>query len=328
MSAIFENITETVGYTPLVRINKLGSDKATILAKLESHNPCGSVKDRIALAMIKAAEKQGLIKPDTVIIEPTSGNTGIGLAFICAAKGYRLILTMPESMSIERRKLLRLFGAELVLTPAERGMAGAIEKAEQLVNERNRLYNYIIGLRPENSRRKAENPNAFMPQQFNNPANPQIHRETTAREIWEDSGHNVDIFVSGVGTGGTLTGCGEVLKEHNKSLKVVAVEPKDSPVLSGGKPGPHKIQGIGAGFVPKVLNVAVIDEIIQVANEDAMATARALAAKEGILAGISSGAAMWAAIQVAKRSESQGKIIAVILPDTGERYISTDMFAQ
>jgi cysteine synthase A len=305
MSAIFENITAAVGYTPLVRINKLGSDKATILAKLESYNPCGSVKDRIALAMIEAAEKQGCIKPDTVIIEPTSGNTGIGLAFICAAKGYRLLLTMPESMSIERRKLLRLFGAELVLTPAERGMTGAIEKAEQLV---------------------AENPNFFMPQQFNNPANPQIHRETTAREIWEDSGHNVDIFVSGVGTGGTLTGCGEVLKEHNKDLKVVAVEPKDSPVLSGGKPGPHKIQGIGAGFVPKVLNVAVIDEIIQVANEDAMATARALAAKEGILAGISSGAAMWAAIQLSKRTESQDKIIVVILPDTGERYISTDMF--
>jgi cysteine synthase A len=305
MSAIFENVTETVGYTPLVRINKLGSDKATILAKLESHNPCGSVKDRIALAMIKAAEEQGCIKPDTVIIEPTSGNTGIGLAFICAAKGYRLILTMPESMSVERRKLLRLFGAELVLTPAERGMTGAVQKAEQIV---------------------AENPNAFMPQQFNNPTNPQIHRETTAREIWEDTGHNVDIFVAGVGTGGTLTGCGEVLKENNKSLKVVAVEPKDSPVLSGGKPGPHKIQGIGAGFVPKVLNVAVIDEIIQVANEDAMATARALAAKEGILAGISSGAAMWAAIRVSQRPESHGKIIVVILPDTGERYISTDMF--
>jgi len=305
MSVIFEDITETVGYTPLVRINKLGSDKATILAKLESHNPCGSVKDRIALAMIQAAEEKGLIKPDTVIIEPTSGNTGIGLAFICAAKGYRLVLTMPESMSIERRKLLALFGAEIVLTPAGRGMSGAVEKAEQLV---------------------AENPSAFMPQQFNNPANPQIHRETTAREIWEDSGHNVDIFVAGVGTGGTLTGCGEVLKEHNKSLKVVAVEPKDSPVLSGGKPGPHKIQGIGAGFVPKVLNVAVIDEIIQVANEDAMATARALAAKEGILAGISSGAAMWAAIRVSQRGESDGKIIVVILPDTGERYISTDMF--
>lgn len=307
MSAIFEDITAAIGYTPLVRINKLGSDKATILAKLESHNPCGSVKDRIALAMIKAAEEKGLIKSDTVIIEPTSGNTGIGLAFICAAKGYRLVLTMPESMSIERRKLLRLFGAEIVLTPAERGMTGAVQKAEQLA---------------------AENPNAFMPQQFNNPANPQIHRETTAKEIWEDAGHNVDIFVAGVGTGGTLTGCGEVLKEHNKSLKVVAVEPKDSPVLSGGKPGPHKIQGIGAGFVPKVLNVAVIDEIIQVANEDAMATARALAAKEGILVGISAGAAMWAAIQVSQRPESGGKIIVVILPDTGERYISTDMFAQ
>ena len=307
MSAIFEDITAAIGYTPLVRINKLGSDKATILAKLESHNPCGSIKDRIALAMIKAAEEKGLIKSDTVIIEPTSGNTGIGLAFICAAKGYRLVLTMPESMSIERRKLLRLFGAEIVLTPAERGMTGAVQKAEQLA---------------------AENPNAFMPQQFNNPANPQIHRETTAKEIWEDAGHNVDIFVAGVGTGGTLTGCGEVLKEHNKSLKVVAVEPKDSPVLSGGKPGPHKIQGIGAGFVPKVLNVAVIDEIIQVANEDAMATARALAAKEGILVGISAGAAMWAAIQVSQRPESGGKIIVVILPDTGERYISTDMFAQ
>jgi len=307
VSAIFEDITAAIGYTPLVRINKLGSDKATILAKLESHNPCGSIKDRIALAMIKAAEEKGLIKSDTVIIEPTSGNTGIGLAFICAAKGYRLVLTMPESMSIERRKLLRLFGAEIVLTPAERGMTGAVQKAEQLA---------------------AENPNAFMPQQFNNPANPQIHRETTAKEIWEDAGHNVDIFVAGVGTGGTLTGCGEVLKEHNKSLKVVAVEPKDSPVLSGGKPGPHKIQGIGAGFVPKVLNVAVIDEIIQVANEDAMATARALAAKEGILVGISAGAAMWAAIQVSQRPESGGKIIVVILPDTGERYISTDMFAQ
>jgi cysteine synthase A len=305
MSAIFEDMTAAVGYTPMVRINKLSSDKATILAKLESYNPCGSVKDRIALSMIEAAEEKGLIKSDTVIIEPTSGNTGIGLAFVCAARGYKLILTMPESMSIERRKLLRLFGAELVLTPAERGMSGAVEKAEHLV---------------------AENPHAFMPQQFTNPANPQIHRETTAKEIWEDADHKVDIFVAGVGTGGTITGCGEVLKKHNRNLKVVAVEPKDSPVLSGGKPGPHKIQGIGAGFIPQVLNVDIIDEIIQVSNEDSMETARQLASKEGILAGISSGAAMWAAIQISKRDESRGKIIVVILPDTGERYISTDMF--
>jgi cysteine synthase A len=305
MSAIFEDITATVGFTPLVQINKLGSGKAAILAKLESFNPCGSVKDRIALAMIEAAEKKGLIKAETVIIEPTSGNTGIGLAFICAAKGYRLILTMPESMSIERRKLLKLFGAEIVLTPATLGMTGAVKEAERLV---------------------AENPNAFMPQQFKNPANPQIHRETTAQEIWADTDGKIDIFVSGVGTGGTLTGCGEVLKQHNKDLKVVAVEPKDSPVLSGGKPGPHKIQGIGAGFVPEVLNVEIIDEIIQVSNVDAMKTARQLAVKEGILAGISSGAALWAAIQVSQRPENEGKTIVVILPDTGERYISTEMF--
>ncbi len=305
MGAIIEDITAAVGHTPLVQINKLGSDKAAILAKLESFNPCGSVKDRIALSMIEAAEKDGLIKPDTVIIEPTSGNTGIGLAFICAAKGCRLILTMPESMSIERRKLLQLFGAEIVLTPAERGMTGAVEEAEQLV---------------------AQNTNAFMPQQFNNPANPQIHRETTAEEIWDDTGHKIDIFVSGVGTGGTLTGCGEVLKQRNKDLKVVAVEPKDSPVLSGGKPGPHKIQGIGAGFVPDVINVEIIDEIIQVSNDDAVETARQLALKEGILAGISSGAAMWAAVQLSQRPENQSKTIVVILPDTGERYISTDMF--
>ena len=305
MSAIFENITAAVGYTPLVQINKLGSGKATIVAKLESYNPCGSVKDRIAMSMIEAAEKKGLIKADTVIIEPTSGNTGIGLAFICAAKGYQLLLTMPESMSIERRKLLKLFGAKIVLTPAERGMTGAVEEAERLV---------------------AENPNAFMPQQFNNPANPQIHRETTAKEIWVDSGGKVDIFVSGVGTGGTLTGCGEVLKQNNKNLKVVAVEPKDSPVLSGGKAGPHKIQGIGAGFVPEVLNVEIIDEIIQVSNDDAMEVTRELAVKEGILVGISSGAAMWAAIQLSQRPENEGKTIVVILPDTGERYISTEMF--
>jgi len=305
MSAIFEDITAAVGFTPLVQINRLGSPKATILAKLESYNPCGSVKDRIAKSMIEAAQEQGLIGPDTIIIEPTSGNTGIGLAFICAAKGYRLILTMPESMSIERRKLLKLFGAEIVLTPAELGMPGAIEKAEQLL---------------------AQNNKSFMPQQFNNPANPQIHRETTAKEIWSDTDGKVDIFVSSVGTGGTLTGCGEVLKQHNKDVKVVAVEPKDSPVLSGGEPGPHKIQGIGAGFVPEVLNVEIIDEIIQVSNDDALETARQLAVKEGILGGISSGAAMWAASQLSQRPENEGKTMVVIFPDTGERYISTEMF--
>ena len=305
MSAIFEDIMAAVGFTPLVQINRLGSPKATILAKLESYNPCGSVKDRIAKSMIEVAQEQGLIGPDTIIIEPTSGNTGIGLAFICAAKGYRLILTMPESMSIERRKILKLFGAEIVLTPAELGMPGAIEKAEQLL---------------------AQNNKSFMPQQFNNPANPKIHRETTAKEIWSDTDGKVDIFVSSVGTGGTLTGCGEVLKQHNKDVKVVAVEPKDSPVLSGGEPGPHKIQGIGAGFVPEVLNVEIIDEIIQVSNDDALETARQLAVKEGILGGISSGAAMWAASQLSQRPENEGKIIVVIFPDTGERYISTEMF--
>jgi cysteine synthase A len=305
MSAIFEDITATVGRTPLVKINKLGSPDATILGKLESYNPCGSVKDRIGLSMIEAAEKAGSIKADTVIIEPTSGNTGIGLAFICAAKGYRLILTMPESMSIERRKLLRMFGAELVLTAAEFGMVGAVEKAEQLVSD---------------------TPNAFMPQQFKNPANPQVHRETTAKEILDDTDGKVDILVSGVGTGGTVTGCGEVMREQNKDLRIVAVEPKDSPVLSGGEPGSHKIQGIGAGFVPDVLNVALIDEIIQVSNEDAMSTACQLASQEGLLMGISSGAAAWAAIEVSKRPDSKGKTIVVILPDTGERYISTEMF--
>jgi cysteine synthase A len=305
MSAIFEDITATIGFTPLVQINKLGSGKAVILAKLELFNPCGSVKDRIALSMIQAAEENGLIKPETVIIEPTSGNTGIGLACICAARGYRLILTMPESMSIERRKLLKLFGAEIVLTPAKEGMTGAVKRAEQLV---------------------ASMPDAFMPQQFNNPANPQIHRETTAEEIWNDTDHKVDIFVAGVGTGGTITGCGEVLKKHNSHLKVVAVEPKESPVLSGGKAGPHKIQGIGAGFVPKVLNVDIIDEIIQVSSDDAVEIARRLGLREGISAGISSGAAMWAAIQLSHRPENEGKTIVVILPDTGERYISTEMF--
>jgi len=305
MSAIYEDITATIGFTPLVRINKLGSPKATILAKLESFNPCGSVKDRIALYMIEAAEKAGLIKEGTVVVEPTSGNTGIGLAFICAAKGYSLTLTMPESMSMERRKLLRLFGANLVLTPAQEGMAGAVKKAEEIV---------------------ADDPNAIMLQQFKNPANPQAHRETTAEEIWADSDGKFDILISGIGTGGTITGCAEVLKARNKNLKIVAVEPKGSPVLSGGKPGPHKIQGIGAGFVPEVLDVNVFDEIIQVSNEDAMETARQLGIQEGILAGISSGAAMWAAIEVSERSQSEGKTIVVILPDTGERYISTEMF--
>jgi len=305
MSAIFEDITAVVGYTPLVQINKLGSGKATILAKLESKNPTGSVKDRIALSMIRTAEYEGLIKEDTVVIEPTSGNTGIGLAFICAARGHCLILTMPESMSIERRKILKIFGAELVLTPAEQGMAGAIAKAEELV---------------------AQNPNSYMPQQFKNPANPQIHRETTAQEIWNDSDGRIDILVAGVGTGGTLTGCGEMLKAKNKDLKVVAVEPKDSPVLSGGKPGPHKIQGIGAGFVPDVLNVEIIDDVIQVANEDAIETARQLALKEGILSGISGGANVWAAVQLSHRQENEGKSIVTFVCDTGERYLSTEMY--
>ncbi|MHC4148245.1 MAG: cysteine synthase A [Planctomycetota bacterium] len=305
MGAIFEDITAAVGFTPMVKINKLASPKATVLAKLEAYNPCGSVKDRIALSMIQAAEKDGLIKPDTVIVEPTSGNTGIGLAFVCAAKGYQLVLTMPESMSIERRKLLKLFGAKIVLTPAEKGMTGAVEKAEQFV---------------------AENQNAFMPQQFNNPANPQVHRETTAKEIWSDTDGNIDFFVAGVGTGGTVTGCGEVFKKHNKDIKVIAVEPEDSAVLSGGKPGLHKIQGIGAGFIPKVMNLHVVDEIMKVSNKDAMEVARQLSMKEGIMAGISSGAALWAAIQLSERADAEGKTIVVILPDTAERYISTELF--
>jgi cysteine synthase A len=305
MSAIFENITATVGYTPLVKINKLGSGQATILAKLESFNPGGSIKDRIALSMIEDAEDNGLINENTVIIEPTSGNTGIGLACICAAKGHCLILTMPESMSIERRKLLQILGAKIVLTPAEKGMSGAVQKAEELA---------------------AENPNAFMPQQFNNPSNPKTHRENTAREIWVDSDGKVDFFVAGIGTGGTITGCGEVLKQKKPGIKVIAVEPKDSPVLSGGKPGPHKIQGIGAGFIPQVLNTEIYDEILQVSTEDAIETARKLACLEGILVGISSGAAMWAASQVSNTPEAEGKTIIVLLPDTGERYISTDLF--
>ncbi|MFH1718110.1 MAG: cysteine synthase A [Planctomycetota bacterium] len=305
MSAVFEDITHAIGFTPLVRLNRLASEKATVLIKLESKNPCGSVKDRIALSMIRAAEEEGLIGPNAVVIEPTSGNTGIGLAFICAAKGHRLILTMPESMSIERRKILQLFGAELVLTSAERGMRGAVEKAEQLV---------------------AEHPDSFMPQQFKNPANPQIHRETTANEIWIDTDGQVDVLVAGVGTGGTITGCGEALKEKNKNLKVVAVEPSQSPVLSGGMAGPHKIQGIGPGFVPEVLNVDIIDEIIQVSNEDAIDTARQLALKEAVLSGISGGANVWAAVQLSHRRENEGKVIVTFICDTGERYVSTEMY--
>lgn len=305
MSAIFESIAAAVGYTPLVRLNRLGSDEATIVVKMESKNPCGSVKDRIALYMIEAAEEKGLIDSETVIIEPTSGNTGIGLAFICASKGYQLVLCMPESMSIERRKLLKLFGARIILTPASLGMTGAINKAKELL---------------------AKYPKSFMPQQFENPANPQAHRETTAQEIWVDSDGKVDILVSGVGTGGTLTGCGEVLKKKRPDIKVIAVEPEDSPVLSGGKPGPHKIQGIGAGFVPDVLRTELIDEIIKVSNADAIETAKQLACAEGILSGISGGANVWAAIEVSKQPENAGKMIATFICDTGERYISTELY--
>ncbi len=305
MGRIYENIIGTIGSTPLVRINKLGSPETTILAKLESFNPCGSIKDRIAIGMVEAAEKAGQLTAGTTVVEPTSGNTGIGLALVCAAKGYKLILTMPESMSIERRRLLQILGAQIVLTPADQGMKGAIEKAEQM---------------------SEEIPSAFMPQQFNNPANPDVHRRTTALEIWDDTEGNIDIFIAGVGTGGTITGCSEVLKEKKPDMKTIAIEPSASAVLSGEKPGPHKIQGIGAGFVPNVLNVDVVDEIFQVDNEQAMEGSRLLAAREGILAGISSGAAMHTAIEVSKRPESKGKTIVVILPDTGERYISTELF--
>lgn len=308
MTDIFPDITTTIGRTPLVRLNWMvdGFDGA-ILGKLESNNPLGSVKDRIGKAMIEAAEREGLIKGDTLIVEPTSGNTGIALAFVCATKKYRLVLTMPETMSVERRKLLKHLGAELVLTPGSEGMKGAIKKAREIV---------------------AETPNAYMPDQFGNPANPEIHRKTTAEEIWRDTDGGADILVSGVGTGGTITGVSEVIKSRKPSFRAVAVEPAASPVLSGGKPGPHKIQGIGAGFIPEVLNTDIIDEIITVTNEQAFETARLLAKVEGMLCGISSGAALWAALQISKRPESRGKQIVVILPSTGERYLSTELFAE
>lgn len=306
MGKIYEDITKTVGGTPIVRINRLnGAGGATVLVKLESFNPLSSVKDRIGVAMIEAAEASGLIGPGTVVIEPTSGNTGIALAFVCAAKGYKLILTMPETMSIERRRLLAILGAEVVLTEGSRGMKGAVEKAEELAKE---------------------TPGSFIPQQFTNPANPEIHRKTTAEEIWADTDGCLDYFVAGIGTGGTITGVGELLKKRNPALRIIAVEPADSPVLSGGKPGPHKIQGIGAGFVPAVLNRSVIDEILTVRHEDAGETAKRLAREEGILAGISSGANLWAALQVARRPEAAGKVIVTLLPDTGERYLSTWLF--
>jgi len=305
---IARDSTELIGNTPLVRLNRITEGtKAEVVAKLESFNPLGSVKDRIGVSMIVDAEERGLINKDTVIVEPTSGNTGIALAFVCAARGYKLILTMPDTMSVERRQLFSIFGAELVLTPGVEGMPGAVMKAEQLV---------------------AENSNYLMPQQFSNTANPEIHRLTTAEEIWRDTDGRIDILVSGVGTGGTITGVAESIKLRRPGFKAIAVEPLDSPVLSGGKPGSHKIQGIGAGFVPDVLRMDIIDEIIRVTNEDAGTMARRLAREEGILAGISSGAAAWAALKVAKRQENKGKLIVVVLPDTGERYLSTWLFQE
>ncbi|MGB9006228.1 MAG: cysteine synthase A [Candidatus Aminicenantales bacterium] len=303
---IARDITELIGNTPLVHLNRLASGTgAQVAAKLEFFNPLGSVKDRIGLSMIAQAEEKGLLRKDREIVEPTSGNTGLALAFVCAVRGYRLILTMPDTMSLERRQLLSFLGAELVLTPGAEGMAGAVKKAEHLV---------------------AENPRRIILQQFRNPANPEIHRLTTAEEIWRDTEGKIDIFVAGVGTGGTITGVADVLKKRKPDFRVVAVEPEDSPVLAGGKPGPHKIQGIGAGFIPEVLRLDLVDEVIQVSAENAGITARRLAKEEGILAGISSGAAVWAAVEVARRKDSEGKLIVVILPDTGERYLSTWLF--
>ncbi|HBR20545.1 MAG: Cysteine synthase A [Parcubacteria group bacterium GW2011_GWA2_43_17] len=306
MAKIYEDITKTIGHTPLVKLNKIAEGtNATILAKIESFNPLSSVKDRIGIAMIEEAEKKGRLRRDSVIIEPTSGNTGIALAFVAAAKGYKLILTMPETMSTERRQLLKIFGAELVLTDGTKGMSGAVAKAEELIKA---------------------TPNSFMPQQFNNPANSEAHRRTTAEEIWDDTDGKIDILVAGVGTGGTITGVSEVIKKRKKTFKAITVEPDSSPVLSGEKPGPHKIQGIGAGFIPNVLNMEIIDEIIRVKDFDAGETARRLAKSDGILAGISGGAALWAALEAAKRKENSGKLIVVVLPDTGERYLSTWLF--
>lgn len=308
MERIANDVTELIGNTPLVWLNRMGEGlRARVAAKLEFFNPCGSVKDRIGASMIAAAHDAGMIKEDTVIIEPTSGNTGISLAMVCAAKGYRLILTMPETMSMERRQLLSILGAELVLTPGAEGMVGAVKQAEQLA---------------------AENASYLVLQQFKNPANPQIHRQTTAEEIWKDTDGRVDILVSGVGTGGTITGVSDIIKPRKPEFKAIAVEPADSPVLSGGNPGPHKIQGIGAGFVPDVLRMDLVDEVIKVSNEDAGKAARRLAKEEGLLSGISSGAAVWAALEVANRPENDGKLIVVVLPDTGERYLSTWLFQE
>jgi len=303
---IADDVTKLVGHTPLVRINKLTRGlQASIVAKLEYFNPCGSVKDRIGVSMVEDAERQGRLHNDTILVEPTSGNTGIALAFVCAVKGYRLILTMPDTMSVERRAMLKAFGAEVILTPGIKGMAGAVEKAEEIVSE---------------------NPKALMLQQFNNPANPEAHRMTTAQEIWEDTDGAVDVLVAGVGTGGTITGVGEVLKQKKPSCKVIAVEPEASPVLSGGKPGTHKIQGIGAGFIPPVLNTTIIDRIVQVSNESAFDTARRLVREEGIFCGISSGAAMCAALEIAKEDEFKHTMIVVIIPSLGDRYLSTELF--